>query len=64
MAQGLGCHGELVERPEQIRAALERAFDAGKPALVNVLLTGETSVYQATGSGLFERMENSGFSRD
>jgi len=64
MAQGLGCHGELVERPEQIRAALERAFNAAKPALVNVLLTGETSVYQATGSGLFERMENSGFSRD
>lgn len=64
IAQGMGCQGELVERPEQIRPALERAFNADKPALLNVLLTGETSVYQATGSGLYERMESSGFSRD
>src|ERR1700748_3734947 len=33
----LGGHGELVERPDQLRVALERAFAAGKPALVNVL---------------------------
>jgi acetolactate synthase-1/2/3 large subunit len=33
----LGGHGELVERPEQLRPALERAFAAGLPALVNVL---------------------------
>jgi acetolactate synthase-1/2/3 large subunit len=33
----LGCHGELVERPEQLRAALERALAADAPALVNVL---------------------------
>jgi acetolactate synthase I/II/III large subunit len=33
----LGGHGELVERPEQLRGALERAFSAGVPALVNVL---------------------------
>jgi thiamine pyrophosphate-dependent acetolactate synthase large subunit-like protein len=39
MAQGLGCHGEYVERPEDIRPALERAqnrVDAGMVALVNV----------------------------
>ena len=35
--EALGCHGELVERPEQLRPALERAFAAGRPALVNVL---------------------------
>ena len=33
----LGGHGELVERPDQLRPALERAFASGKPALVNVL---------------------------
>ena len=33
----LGGHGELVERPADLRPALERAFAAGRPALVNVL---------------------------
>ncbi len=33
----LGGHGELVERPDELRPALERAFTAGVPALVNVL---------------------------
>jgi acetolactate synthase-1/2/3 large subunit len=33
----LGGHGELVERPDQLRPALERAFASGKPACVNVL---------------------------
>ena len=36
VVQGLGGHGELVERPEDLRPALERAFAANKPALVNV----------------------------
>jgi acetolactate synthase I/II/III large subunit len=36
VVQGLGGHGEYVERPEDLRPALERAFAAGKPALVNV----------------------------
>jgi thiamine pyrophosphate-dependent acetolactate synthase large subunit-like protein len=33
----LGGHGELVERPGDLKPALERAFSAGRPALVNVL---------------------------
>jgi acetolactate synthase-1/2/3 large subunit len=37
VVEALGCHGELVERPEDVRPALERALSAGKPALVNVL---------------------------
>ena len=36
MAEALGCHGEYVEDPGQIRPALERAFKRGQPALVNV----------------------------
>lgn len=38
MVEALGGHGELVERPEDIRPALERAFASGLPSCVNVLL--------------------------
>ncbi|MGO9321582.1 MAG: acetolactate synthase [Solirubrobacteraceae bacterium] len=44
MVRALGCHGELVERPADLRAALERALAADVPALVNVL-TDPTVVY-------------------
>jgi acetolactate synthase-1/2/3 large subunit len=37
VVEALGCHGELVQRPADLAPALERAFSAGKPALVNVL---------------------------
>jgi acetolactate synthase I/II/III large subunit len=37
VAEALGCHGELVSTPAELRPALERAFAAGGPALVNVL---------------------------
>ena len=39
MAEALGCHGEFVEKPEDIRPALQRAqkkVDEGMVALVNV----------------------------
>ena len=38
MVEALGGHGELVERPEDIRPALERALASGKPACVNVIV--------------------------
>jgi acetolactate synthase I/II/III large subunit len=44
VVEALGGYGELVERPGDLRGALERAFSAGKPALVNVL-TDPTVVY-------------------
>ena len=37
VVQALGGHGELVERPEDVRPALERAFASGLPACVNVI---------------------------
>jgi acetolactate synthase I/II/III large subunit len=37
LVEALGGHGELVERPRDLRGALDRAFSAGRPALVNVL---------------------------
>ncbi|HEX2016224.1 MAG TPA: acetolactate synthase [Solirubrobacteraceae bacterium] len=44
VVEALGGHGELVQRPEELRPALERAFSAGRPALVNVL-TDPSVVY-------------------
>lgn len=41
IAQTLGGHGEFVESPDQLRPALERAFESGKPAVVNVLTDPE-----------------------
>ncbi len=38
MVEGLGGYGEFVDRPEEIRPALERARASGLPALVNVHL--------------------------
>jgi len=38
MFEATGCHGENVEKPEEIRPALERAFNSGKPAVVNVVV--------------------------
>jgi acetolactate synthase-1/2/3 large subunit len=44
VAEALGCQGELVRTPGELRPALERAFSAGRPALVNVL-TDPSVVY-------------------
>jgi thiamine pyrophosphate-dependent acetolactate synthase large subunit-like protein len=41
VVEALGGHGELVREPGELRPALERAFEAGKPALVNVLTDPE-----------------------
>jgi len=41
LAMDLGAHGELVEKPHEIRPALERAFASGKPAVVNVITDGK-----------------------
>ena len=38
MMEALGGHGEFVERPEQIRPALERAASSGQASVVNVLV--------------------------
>jgi acetolactate synthase-1/2/3 large subunit len=40
VVEALGGHGEYVERPEEIRPAMERALAAGKPALVNIKIGG------------------------
>lgn len=37
MVGALGAEGELVRKPDELKPALEKAFSAGKPTLVNVL---------------------------
>jgi acetolactate synthase-1/2/3 large subunit len=37
VVEALGGYGELVDRPDEIRPALERAFKLGLPACVNVI---------------------------
>ena len=41
VVSALGCHGELVRTPDELRPALDRAFASGRPALVNVLTDPE-----------------------
>ncbi len=38
VVRALGGYGEYVERPDEIRLALERALQSGKPACVNVMI--------------------------
>jgi thiamine pyrophosphate-dependent acetolactate synthase large subunit-like protein len=40
MVEGLGGYGERVTDPKEIRPALQRAFDAGVAACVNVVVEG------------------------
>jgi acetolactate synthase I/II/III large subunit len=41
MVEALGCDGILVREPAQLRPALERAFESGRPTLVNVITDPE-----------------------
>jgi acetolactate synthase-1/2/3 large subunit len=47
MVEEMGGHGEFCERTEQIQPAMQRAFESGKPALVQILMDRETAAYQA-----------------
>ena len=49
IVEGLGGYGELVEKPSEIRPALERAEDSGVPALVNVKIAEQLRISSAYG---------------
>jgi len=55
VVKALGGYGELVEKPQQIRPALERAFACGLPAAINVMIDTtigyghETSPFEVKG---------------
>jgi len=56
MVESLGGYGELVERPEDLSSALERAFSCGRPALLNVRTRDVISQITV---GLVDRREKS-----
>jgi acetolactate synthase I/II/III large subunit len=43
VASALGCEGELVREPGELRPALVRAFESGRPSLINVLTDPEVA---------------------
>ncbi len=45
MADAFGCYSERVEKPADIRPALERAANAGVPSLLNVIVETEYGVF-------------------
>lgn len=45
VAQGFNCFGAYVERPADIRPALEAAQDSGLPAVVQVVVDQEANIY-------------------
>ena len=42
VAEAFNCYGERVERPEEIRPALKRAFNDGRPAVLDVIINPKT----------------------
>ncbi|MGO9931080.1 MAG: thiamine pyrophosphate-binding protein [Steroidobacteraceae bacterium] len=49
VAEGLGAHGEFVERAEDIAPAVKRALASGKPAVVHVTIDAEANATQLPG---------------
>ncbi len=49
MMAAIGCHGEWVEKSDEIRSALDRAFAAEGPAVVNVRTDPEARAGSAIG---------------
>jgi acetolactate synthase I/II/III large subunit len=43
LVESLGCDGVLVREPDELRPALEKAFESGRPTLVNVLTDPEVA---------------------
>ncbi len=48
MVEALGGYGELVERPQDIRPALDSAFASGLPACINVLIDPDKPYSRST----------------
>jgi acetolactate synthase-1/2/3 large subunit len=42
LAEVFGCYGERVERPSEVRSALKRAFDDGRPAVLDMIINPKT----------------------
>ena len=54
LAEAYGCHGERVEQPGEIVAALERALGADRPAVVELLCATEGPMAQLSKVGWWD----------
>jgi acetolactate synthase-1/2/3 large subunit len=54
IAEAYGCHGERVEQPDGIVGALERAFAAERPAVVEVICATEGPMAQLSKVGWWD----------
>jgi acetolactate synthase-1/2/3 large subunit len=44
IAKGFGCYGEKIEKPEDIKPAIQRAIESKKPAVIDVDIAFETPI--------------------
>ena len=44
IAKGFGCYSEKITNPEDIKPALQRAIDSGKPSILDVKIAFETPI--------------------
>lgn len=49
VAEGYGCHGEYVEREEDIGPAVQRALASGKPAVVQIVVDPDANARDVPG---------------
>jgi len=55
VAEAMGAHGEFVEKPAEIGPALRRALEAGRPALVNVIIRDVPSGFAEASIARYKR---------
>jgi acetolactate synthase-1/2/3 large subunit len=53
IAEGFGCHGEYVEKEEEIGAAVERAYASGRTAVVHVCIDPKANSEEMPNYGEF-----------
>jgi thiamine pyrophosphate-dependent acetolactate synthase large subunit-like protein len=54
-AKTMGAHGEFCDSPEQIAPAVQRAFESGKTALVQVVVDRQASAFEMPNTHLWTR---------
>jgi acetolactate synthase-1/2/3 large subunit len=54
LAEAFGCQNEFVEKPEEVASALKRAFDSGKPALIEVPVQYEYPISEGKSTGWWD----------
>ncbi|HEY9724265.1 MAG TPA: thiamine pyrophosphate-dependent enzyme, partial [Oscillatoriaceae cyanobacterium] len=54
LAKSFGCYAERLEDPDAVQGALKRAFESGKPAVIEVLVNNELPYAGLTATGWWD----------